>query len=205
MSNELIIFGAGGHAKVVIETARKCGYRPVVIYDDNLKTNGAEVAGVPVKGSIVELNHELFGQAFIAIGSNRVRKMIFNRFKNLSWPTLLHPAAYVSPAAQTGCGTIVCAGAVVQPDVVIGSQVIINTSASIDHECVIGDFAHVCPGCTLAGGSQVGEGTMLGTASCMIPLIRVGGWCEIAAGSVVVRNLADNMKAAGVPARSRNT
>lgn len=201
MNKDLLILGAGGHAKVVIEAARICGFNPIAVFDDNDSLIGKSILGVPVKGKITELPDDTSGNAFIAIGNTIIRKRIAQRLVNLSWPALIHSAAFVSSSAKIGEGSIVCAGAIVQSSAVIGRQVIINTGAKIDHDCEIGDFAHVCPGCNLAGASIIDEGAMIGTGTSVIPLKRVGAWATIGAGAAVVSDIPSGVVAVGVPAR----
>ncbi len=201
MRRDLIILGAGGHAKVVVETARNCGFNPVALYDDNQTLVGTEVAGLLVKGRIEDLPENISGYAFVAIGANLARERIVGRFKNLDWATLIHGTSYVCNSASLGYGSLLCAGTIIQPEVKIGKHVIVNTGASIDHDCVIGDFVHICPGVSLAGAVRVGKGSFLGIGSTAIPQIKIGEWCLIGAGTVLIRDVPDKAKAVGVPAR----
>lgn len=141
--NGIIILGAGGHAAVVIEIARACGFEPTAIYDDNPAAAGRTIAGVAVAGRIAELSDSLMGNVFIAIGNNQVRKSLFERFSQAVWPVLVHPHAAVSSLANLGVGSIVCAGAVIQPNAVLGRQVIVNIGACVDHDSRVGDFCHI--------------------------------------------------------------
>ena len=200
MNNELLILGAGGHAKVVIEAARLCGLNPCAVYDDDASLLGKLILGVPVKGKIIDLPDDRSGSAFIAIGNTKIRRLIAQRLSKLNWPVLVHPAAYVSPSARIGKGSIVCAGAVVQPDVEIGEHVIINIGANIDHDCVIGDFVHICPGCNLAGAARVDEGAMLGSGTSVVPLKQIGSWATLGSGAAVVSDIPAGVVAVGVPA-----
>lgn len=152
----IIILGAGGHAPVVIEIARACGFTVSAIYDDNPASVGKSVAGVAVAGRIVDLPDSLTGNAFIAIGNNAVRRSLCERFGNLTWPALVHPQACVSSLASFGDGSIVCAGAVVQPNAVIGRQVIINIAACVDHDSRVGDFCHIGAKAYVSVNSEIG-------------------------------------------------
>ena len=162
MQKDIIILGAGGHAAVVIEIARLCGYRPVAVFDDREESRGKMIAGVEVKGRIAELAAEMTGNACIAIGNNEVRKSIAGRLAAFEWPVLIHPAASVSPQARIGMGTVICAGAVIQPNASVGSHVIVNIGACVDHDSMIGDFGH------LAGRTYVGAAAEVG-AAVMVP------------------------------------
>lgn len=201
MNKNLLILGAGGHAKVVIETARRCGYEPTAVFDDDESLIGTEVSGVPVKNTINSLHADISEPAIIAIGSNRVRKLIAEKFTKMNWVTLLHPNAYICSSATIGAGSLVCAGVVIQPDAAIGNHVIINTGANVDHDCFVADYCHICPGVNLAGGVQIKEGTMVGIGASIIPLIEVGQWSVIGAGATVIKNIPTRVTAVGTPAK----
>jgi len=89
----------------------------------------------------------------------------------------------------------------VQPDVIIGKHVIINTCASVDHDCKLEDFVHIAPCVHLAGGVLVGEGSLLGVGSSVIPYRRIGKWSIVGAGSVIVNDIPDHVTVVGVPAK----
>lgn len=157
----IIIFGAGGHAPVVIEIARACGFEVCAIYDDNPASVGKSIAGVAVAGRIADLPDSLTGNAFIAIGNNAVRRSLCERFANLTWPVLVHPQACVSSLASLGAGSVVCAGAVVQPNAIIGRQVVVNIAACVDHDSRVGDFCHIGAKAYVSVNSEVGADCQL--------------------------------------------
>jgi sugar O-acyltransferase (sialic acid O-acetyltransferase NeuD family) len=201
----LWIVGAGGHAKVVIETARTMGaFEPVGILDDDPCRLGSDVLGVPVRGaagpeSVAALG---VGYAVVAIGDNRARAEVARRLDGrVEWATLVHPASTIALPVRLGEGTVVFAGAIVQPDAEIGRHVIVNTGASVDHDSIVGDFAHLAPGVRLAGNVRVGEGAFLGIASCVVPARSVGAWATVGAGGVVTVDVPEAVVAVGVPAR----
>lgn len=207
------VFGAGGHAKVIISAlqARGIATENVAVFDDDVSKRGMRVLGCEVLGAAREyFDAKNFDVAVLAIGSNRTRKKVAESFsKNfddaeiLRWLTVIHPAAIVHPSAQIGAGTVVMAGAIIQPDAQIGAHAIINTAATIDHDCVIGDFAHIAPGARLAGHVVVGEGAFIGVGSAAIQCVKIGAWTTAGAGSVIVRDLPDEITAFGVPARPK--
>ncbi len=203
----LNIIGAGGHAKVVIQTARAAGYEPIAVFDDDERLHETQVCGVPVVGKIAEMIERLKNSdlaCVIAIGNNETRKMIAEKYDQ-NWVSIIHPSAIVDATAQIGAGTVVFAQAVIQADATIGRHVIVNTSASIDHDCHLADFVHIAPGCHLSGGVHIGEGTLLGVGACAKPLAKVGRWSVIGAGAAIIRNIPDHVTAVGVPARFRRT
>lgn len=185
----VVVIGAGGHSKVVISTLHSSGIEVDAVFDDNPEVWGSDVLGVPVRGPLTmigELDGEVSG--VIAIGNNAVRERLDLQLK-INWLKVIHPQAVVHPSASLGPGTVVFAGAIVQPYVVVGRHTIINTSASIDHDGLIGDFVSIAPGSHLAGTVTVGQRSALGTGCSVIPEIVIGEDVSIGAGTVVVRDV----------------
>ena len=201
MSSVLVI-GAGGHAKVVIATLRTSGLEVTGVLDDRIETWGRSVLGCPVLGGLEQLE-QASGRAVLAIGSNTARRDIAARFPDTEWTSAIHPAATVHESVKVGAGTVIFAGAVVQPDTVLGRHVIVNTGATVDHDCVLGDYVHVAPGVHLAGTVRLEEGVFLGVGCVVTPGVTVGSWTTVGAGAVVVRPLPANTVAMGSPARPR--
>ena len=202
-SNPIGIIGAGGHAKVVAATLLDMGVKVECLYDDDEMKWGGEVLGMGVHGPVQMLMERGTAQAIVAIGDNRSRKNISDEIKGVEWLTAVHPDVYVHSSVNVGCGTVVFAGAVIQPDVIIGDHCIINTGTVIDHDCVIGSYAHIAPGVRLAGNVRIGLGTLVGIGSIVSPGISIGDNSVIGAGSVVVSDIPSNVTAYGVPASVR--
>jgi UDP-perosamine 4-acetyltransferase len=194
------IIGAGGHSKVIIQTAHAAGFVVTGIFDDNEQLHGKNLLDIPIIGKIAQ-SFESPIPTIIAIGSNSVRKQLADSIA-LPYATLIHPSAIIDPTVKLGEGTVVFAGTVIQVDAVIGRHVIVNTSASIDHDCFVGDFTHIAPGCNLCGNVKIGEGTLFGVGACSKPNICVGSWNVIGAGSVVVSDINNGMTVVGVPAKN---
>ncbi len=199
------VFGAGGHAKVVIETIRAARTWDVAgLLDDDPRRWGTEFLGIPVGGEVSQRAITRFGieRAIIAIGPNAVRVEVARRLAHVvSWINAIHPTAYLAPGVRLGAGSVVCAGAVLQPETVIGDHAILNTMCSVDHDGVIGDFAHVGPGVHLAGTVKIEEGAFLGVGSCVAPGRVVHAWAVVGAGAAVVTDIPEGVTAKGVPAR----
>lgn len=189
------LFGASGHAKVIKEIIEAAGDTVGCLYDDAPHCEYIDDRPV-LKASdfIVE------GPLIISIGSNRVRKLISEKYQ-LLYAKAIHPLAIVSPSAKIGDGTVVMQGAIIQSDTRIGRHCIINSGASIDHECVIADYVHISPHSTLCGNVHIGEGSWIGAGSTVIPGVKIGKWCIIGAGSVVINDIPDNTTAVGNPCK----
>jgi len=198
----LYLIGAGGHAKVVVSTFHAAGVELHAVFDDDLQKAGMQIAGVPViHGTDALKNLPFRVRGLIAVGGNLLRRHLLQQFTNIDWQTVIHPQAYVHESVRLGAGSIVCAGAVIQPDTVIGNHCIINTGATIDHDCLIEDYVHVAPGVHLAGDVVLREGVLMGIGSAAIPGVEVGAWTTVGAGGVVVEDLPPNVLALGVPAK----
>ena len=198
--NRLIIIGASGHGKVAADVARQQGYTDIVFLDG--KRELTSCAGYPVLGPD-SMAGELEGDLFAAVGSAEVRRRIMEKYRDRSFPVLVHPSAVIAESAETGPGTVVMAGAVINPDAKIGKGCIVNTCSSVDHDSVIGEYCHIAVGAHLAGTVSVGSGTWIGAGATVINNVRICGGCMIGAGAVVVRDIDVPGTYTGVPAGQR--
>jgi len=138
---------------------------------------------------------------FIGIGDNLVRKIISTQLQSLvSFFSIVDSTALVRIDISKN-GIIVNAGAIIQPQCIIGDGVIINTRAVIEHECTIENYVHIAPGAVLTGNVFVGENTLIGANATVLPGIKIGKNCVIGAGSVVTKNVMDNSIMKGNPAK----
>lgn len=194
------VLGGGGHGKVAVATLRAAGWPVAAVLDDDERLWGRTVLGVEVVGPI--RGTALKGRrALLAIGANAARHALASELTGAEWAVCTHPRAWVEEGARLGEGVLVCAGAVVQAEAEVGPHAIINTCASVDHDCRIGAFVHVAPGARLGGNVTIGEGTLVGIGSVILPGVHVGKWATVGAGAVVVDDVADGTVVAGVPAR----
>ncbi|MCH7666744.1 MAG: acetyltransferase [Acidobacteria bacterium] len=203
MTETIIVVGAGGHAKVVVAILQAAGRGRLLVFDDDSETWGTKLLGVPILGSIASITRaaeEIPEAAIVAVGDNRLRANLASML-DLAWTTATHPSAIVHPSVSIGPGSVVCAGAIIQPGTLIGHHVIVNTAASVDHDCELGDFVHVAPGARIAGGVHIGAGTLIGIGSSIVPEVAAGKWVTVGAGATVTGDLPDGCTAVGVPAR----
>lgn len=203
---EIIVFGAGGHAKVVIDALERAGsHRVICLADDRPELRGQDFFGYRVVGgrsALLERNRP-YPEAIAAIGHNAARLEVSTWLKQngFALTSVIHPTACIGRGCVIGPGSFLAAGVVLNPDSSIGRAVILNTGATVDHDCMLGDVVHVAPGCHLCGNVTVGQGTMIGAGSVIIPGVRIGANVVVGAGSVVREDIADGLRVAGVPAR----
>ena len=200
----ILILGAGGHGKVVADILNACHLEIAGFLDDNPRARSEERLGLPVLGAIDEYRIYAPSGLVLGIGQNHVRQAVVKRLGVTAqdlWINAIHPRATVASSVLLGHGIVVAAHAVVNPDSAIGSHVIINTGATIDHECSINDYAHVAPGSHLAGNVVVETGAFLGVGASVIPGLTIGEWSIVGAGSVVLRDIPARATAYGVPAK----
>jgi sugar O-acyltransferase (sialic acid O-acetyltransferase NeuD family) len=193
------VIGAGGHAKVVASTLIAAGHQVIGFYDDDPQTWESHIFDIPVIGPISKLTSQNISHAIIGIGSNEVRKQLAEKL-DMDWITVIHPFAWVHPEAVIGPGTVVCAGAIVQPYAQIGAHVILNTKASVDHDCRVGDYVHMAVS-HLAGGASADEGAFLALGSTVLPGIRVGAWAILGAGALATQDVPPHSVVVGPPSR----
>lgn len=209
--NDLVIVGAGGHGKVVLDVVlAERRYRPVGFVDADPALTDAYVGGLPVVGSVnslPRLRQQRVRHAIVAIGDNRTRLRYASllREQGFELANAVHPTASVSSTASVGDNVVVCPQAAVVCEARLGLAAIVNTGAVIDRECVIGDGAHVCPGAVLAGRVRVGRGAFVGIGAQVIQCRSIGRFAIVGAGAAVIDDVPDFTTVVGVPARAIRT
>lgn len=201
--SKLLILGAGGHGKVIAETALATGqWEQIAFLDDRKELE--EVAGIPIVGKLNSYTsfREEFQHIFVAIGNNKLRLEWIERLSKAGFiiPVIIHPFSFVSKTSNIDEGTVVMAGAVINANTNIGRGCIINTSASIDHDCTLEDGVHISPGVHIGGTVNIGKCTWVCIGSSVANNTTIGKNVIIAAGAAVTKNIPDNVMFAGVPA-----
>jgi sugar O-acyltransferase (sialic acid O-acetyltransferase NeuD family) len=208
----ILLYGAGGHAKVVADIVRSIDNVQIAGFCAGDGSDAARLAARYAaelawpEQRLTELlplraRHPDFDVVLLAFGDNARRFELQQLLGEYQPGPLVHRAAWVSPSAQIGRGTVVMSGAQICADAIIGDAVIVNTGAIVEHDCVVGDAAHIAPGAVLAGTVKVGARTLFGVGARAIPNITIGEDCVVAAGAVVNADLPAGSKVAGVPAR----
>lgn len=209
LKKKLAIWGASGHALVVAEMVRlQKEYELVGFLDDtNIERKNKQFLGLPVYDGeqLDELKDLGVNNMILGFGDCQARLKLHSvaKEKGFSFITAIHPNAVVSQNVEIGEGSVIAAGAVVNPGSKIGCNVIVNTCASVDHECVVKDGAHVCPGVHLGGRVTIGRGTWIGIGTTVTERVKIGDHSIIGAGSLVLRDTPSKAVAYGVPAKVR--
>lgn len=207
----LLIWGAGGHAKVVADLARDQGWRVHGYVDQKPKTellpsSGEEMQHISERelrqllerGDVSAAAAEVVA---LGIGDNIVRLACLDALGEWCAPPLIHSRAAVSESASLGRGSVVFAGAIINAHAIVGRGVIVNTGAIVEHDCGIADAVHVSPGAVLTGGAAVGKSSWIGAGAVLLPGVVVGAASIVGAGAVVTRNVDNDTVVAGNPAR----
>lgn len=200
MAKDVIIIGAGGHGKVIADIISASGDNVVGFLDDN--THGT-VFGYPVMGKVNDCTKHLEKYFIIAIGDNKTRKKIAEKYSDLKYYTAIHPTAVLCCDAVVGEGSCVMANAVINASAVIGKHCIINTHSTVEHDNKINDFVHISPGAVLCGGVSVGECTHIGANVAVRNYISVTDNCVVGVGAAVVKDINEAGVYMGVPAKKK--
>ena len=189
----MIIIGAGGHGKVIAAIIRACYADDIVFWDDD--------PAAKVEGYIVKPRQDTTTDAVIlGIGNNAIRKRIADA-AGYQYGQAFHPRSLVDGYINIGGGTVIMAGAIINPGFRIGRHVIINTGAILDHDATVEDYAHISPGAVLTGNVTVKEGAWIGAGATIVPNRTIGKWATIGAGAVVLKDVPDYAVVVGNPGR----
>ena len=200
----LLIVGAGGHAKVVVDAIRSasCGKISLQMCDDNVALENLILMGLPIITPVARAVESM--EAFhVAIGHNefRLRLAEYCLQAGLAYHTIVHPTSAVASSTELGAGCFIAAHAVVAPMAELNEGCIINHGAVVDHDCVIGRYSHIAPNATLGGEVRLGENVLIGAGTNVLPGVVIGDNCVVGAGAVVLHDLPANATYVGMPAR----
>lgn len=193
----MILYGAGRHARVVIDCLLDSDIEVEGIFDDKsdlVSLNGFDVFGEYTPNEYTE------SEMVITVGDNNIRKKLSNIIKH-KFGIAKHPSAIISKYAKIEIGCVILHGSIIQTGTTIGKHSIINTGSSVDHDCRLGDYVHISPRVTLCDGVIVGEGVHIGAGATILPNITIGKWCVIGAGAVITESLPDYSLVVGVPGK----
>lgn len=203
MPTDILVIGAGGHAKVVIEAIQaKSQDCHIHLVDQDCTKEGKKILGNILIECLKNWT-ELPEQYHIAIGNNQIRQQLsLVALEQDKQPfTAVHPDACISSSACLGRGSFVAAKAVIAAEAKIGNGCIINHGAIIDHDCCIGSYSHIAPSSTLLGGVEVGPGCFIGAGATILPMVKIGCHVVVGAGAVITSDIPDHQTVVGVPGR----
>jgi len=202
-SKSVVIFGSGGHGRVIADTLRVGGFGIAGFLDD--KPAAPTIDNLPVLGGTERLDQAEFLRAYavvVGLGDGRMRRHVSLRVleRGGELARAIHPAAIIARDVTIGVGTVVMAGVVINTGTRIGRFVVVNTGAVLDHDNRIEDGVHISPGVHFAGAVSCGEDAFIGTGANVIPKIRIGARAIVAAGAAVIDEVPEDALAAGCPA-----
>lgn len=206
-SHNLVIWGTGGQAAVVADIIQLEGhYRIRGFLDDFRQSYGEEFMGAEILGGrdiLTQLRHEGIDHIILAFGDSNARLNLGElvRSKGFTLATAIHPSAVIAKTAEISAGSMVAAGAIVNPLGFIGENVIVGTLASIDHHSMIHKGVTICPGVHIAGHVTVGQAAWVGIGSIIKDRVHIGEGALVGAGAVVVEDIPPNVIAYGIPAK----
>jgi UDP-N-acetylbacillosamine N-acetyltransferase len=208
MSVPLVIWGASAHAAVVADIVRQCGEYEIRGFVDDIDPSrrGTSFCGNRVLGGrdeLAPLKASGVAHVLVALGDcdARLRLAEIARAHGFALARAIHPRAVVAPGAEIGGGTVVCAGAVLCTGVRLGENVIVNTSAGVDHDSVLEDGVHLSPGARTGGRVVVGRAASIGMSATLVSGVRIGERSVVGAGAIVLEDIPPGVVAWGVPAR----
>ena len=205
MNKQVVIIGAGGHAKVIADIVIKSHDILLGFLDDNRQKGEKIISDYNVIGNISEcvLLQEKYKNVefIIGIGNNQIRKNISKKFSSIKYYTAIHPKSQISLGVSIGEGTTIMANACINASSKIEKNCIINTGAIIEHDNVIHDYVHISPNVSLGGTVEVGENTHIGIGAVVKNNIKICNNCIIGAGAVVVKDIKEEGTYIGIPAR----
>ncbi len=191
------LYGASGHAKVIIDIIKSISLEVEHILDDD-----RNVTSLNNRLVCHEVTQDIRkGKTIISIGKNEIRKKVAENFNGNIHPAIAHKSSEISPSAKLMKGTVVMANASVNAYAIVGEHCIINTGATVEHDCYLGNFVHISPNAALAGDVTIGEGTHIGMGALVLPGIKIGNWVTVGAGAVVIKDIPDEVVVVGNPAR----
>lgn len=186
----MVLYGASGHCKVIIDILEANNIPIDFIVDDNPQL-------LDLLGYEVKRNSGNYDELIVSVGSCEIRKKIVESLNVKKYLKAIHPSAIVSPRTTIDDGTVIMQGAIIQSCAEIGKHCIVNTGASVGHDVKIGNFVHIAPHATITGSVEIGEGTWIGAGTVVKQGVRIGAWSMIGAGSVVVDDIPSGVVAFG--------
>ena len=203
---DLIIVGAGGFGREVrwlVERINEVSpqWNLLGFLDSNYNVLSKNLDKVNVIGTVDDIVNYPDAYVVCCVANTHIRRRLVQKVSNNRFATLIDPSAIVSPTAEIGEGSVVCAGAVITVDIKIGRHNIIDVNSTVGHDAVLEDFITLYPSVNVSGNTLIKSGVELGTGTQVIQGLTVGENAIVGAGAVVIRDLPSDCTAVGVPAK----
>lgn len=197
------LIGAGGHATVIEQIAKKSKLELNGVFTDIGAKNITNLKFVDDINNIINYQDSEF---MLAFGNVEIRQKLekYLSSNNVKWFSLIDRNAMVYDNVRIGVGTVIMPGAIINSGAQIGNHVIINSGVIVEHGCKIGNHVHMSPGSVICGNSIIGDGTWIGAGTTIIDGIKIGNNVIVGAGSVVIRDIDSNTIEFGVPAHKKS-
>ncbi|KJS88812.1 MAG: serine acetyltransferase [Peptococcaceae bacterium BICA1-8] len=209
MDKKILLVGGGGHCKSVLDSLLELNEFSEIGIIDKKENKGKRVLGIPIIGcddDLLKLFSEGFEYAFVtvgSIGSPNLRMKLFNQLNEIGFeiPNIVDLSARVSHHVKIEKGIFVGKNVVINAGATINEGAIINTGTIIEHDCIIGEFAHIAPGAVISGEVQIGKNTHVGANSVIKQQLKIGSDSIIGMGSIVTKDVEDHIVAYGNPCK----
>jgi sugar O-acyltransferase (sialic acid O-acetyltransferase NeuD family) len=207
---KVIIYGASGHSKMIIDIIHKTKSHEIVGFMDSCKTVSAKVYGYEILGDLDNLNdliksHDIYG-VVIGIGDNYTRYIAHQSISKITprinFVPIIHPSAIIAEDVKVPEGSVIMAGAIINAGAKIGKSCIINTKASLGHDSNMGDFSSLASGATVGGNVTIGNCSAVCLGASIINNVAIGDHTVIGSGALVISSIGDFKQAIGVPINS---
>jgi len=205
----IVIFGSGGHAKVIVDIIEKQGKFNIAGFIDRYREKNTVIMGYKVIGDESSLkdiifSYEIYG-GIIGIGDNSIRAKFRDKvikiIPNFKFVNCIHPKSILGKDATLGMGNIVMAGAIINSSTKINNHCILNTNSSIDHDCLMSDFSSIAPNTAVGGNVKIGDYSAIGIGANILPSVNIGKNCIIGGGSLVCHDTNKNSIYYGSPSK----
>jgi len=207
--NRILILGAGAQGQCIanaVNLAARAGQPITAIgyLDDKSELWNKKALGLPVFGPLNIIGKIQHDEVIIGIGDNNRRYQLFQEIEaeGFRFAALIHPTALIASNVEIGKGTFISGYVILDVGVTIGANCIIHGSSLVGHHSIIDDHVHFAPGVHTGGQVRVGKGTLIGIGANVLPGCSVGRWAVVGGGALVNKNIPDNIRVAGVPAKT---